>query len=226
MRVVDLCRVGIAIWALSWLGVIAAYAASAWGGHLPECIPHLTGCTNVSTSGRYGAGFFIFKATVIPVAVLLALYWVLSERWLRACGDSPLRWSRAMLWVGMIGAAALVLYATFLGADAEYQPHYRTMRRYGTVVYFGFTYLAQLMLVYRARALFGPIPLVRAKLILCVAMLAEGLVLEACTYFIDNDAWLENITEWHVASALTFFPFLTYLLWRRTGFGIAFRAQT
>lgn len=227
MRNVDLRHVGIAIWVLSWLGVIGAYAASAWGGHLPDCVPHLTGCTNVSTSGRYGAGFFIFKATIIPTAVLLALYWLLAERWLRVCGDSPTRWGRAMLWIGVVGAAALVLYATFLGAkdDPEFGGYYRAMRRYGTVVYFGFTYLAELMLVYRARALFGPIRLVQAKLILCVAMLAEGLVLEACTYFIENDAWLENITEWHVASGLTFFPFLTWLLWRKTGFVVAFQAR-
>ena len=217
---VDLRHVAIVVWALSWGGVAAAYVASAGGGHLPDCIPPLTGCASVSASGRYGAGFFIFKATVIPVAVLLVVYWTLCERWLSACGDAPAKWRRAMLAIGGIGATALVLYATFLGSEGEFE---RTMRRYGTVAYFGFTYLAQLLLVYRVRAIIGATPLVRAKVVLCLAMLIEGLALEALTYFIPDDAWLENITEWHVASALTFYPVLTWLLWRRAGFTVDFR---
>ena len=185
-------------------------------------MPHLAGCTSVSASGRYGAGFFVFKATIIPAAVLFMLYWCLAERWLCALGDQPMRWRRTMLAVGAIGAIALVLYATYLGSQGDFE---RAMRRYGTVVFFGFTYLAQLLLLYRSRAVLGMTPLVRVKLILCVAMLVEGLALEAFTYFIPDDAWLENLTEWHVASALTFYPALTWLLWRQSGFAVDFRAR-
>ena len=215
----DVRLVALVILPLSWAGVIGAYAASAAGGYLPDCVPHLTGCTSVSASGRYGAGFFIFKATIIPVAVLLMLYWILCERWLAALDDGQARWRYGMIAIGTIGAAALVLYATYLGSEGDFE---RAMRRYGTVVYFGFTYLAQLLLLYRARAVLGMTPLVRVKLILCIAMLVEGLALEAFTYFIPDDAWLENLTEWHVASALTFYPALTWLLWRRTGFTVRF----
>lgn len=218
----DLRHVALIIWPLSWAGVIGAYVASAAGGYLPDCVPHLTGCTSVSASGRYGAGFFIFKATIIPVAVLLMLYWFLCERWLLALGDAPGKWRNGMLAIGVVGAVALILYATFLGSEGDFE---RAMRRYGTVVYFGFTYLAQLLLLYRARAVLGMTPLVRIKLILCLAMLIEGLALEAFTYFIPDDAWLENLTEWHVASALTFYPTLTWLLWRQAGFTIDFRAH-
>ena len=128
-----------------------------------------------------------------------------------------------MLAIGVVGAVALILYATFLGSEGDFE---RAMRRYGTVVYFGFTYLAQLLLLYRARAVLGMTPLVRIKLILCLAMLIEGLALEAFTYFIPDDAWLENLTEWHVASALTLYPTLTWLLWRQAGFRIDFRVHT
>ena len=216
----DLRHVAIVVWALSWGGVGVAYFASAAGGHLPDCLPHLSGCASVSASGRYGAGFFIFKATVIPTAVFLLLYWVLCERWLFAADDTPPVWRRTMLAVGATGAIALVLYATFLGSEGDFE---RTMRRYGTVAYFGFTYLAQLLLVYRAQATFGATPLVRAKVVLCIAVLIEGLALEALTVFIPDDAWLENLTEWHVASALTAYPLLTWLMWRRAGFTASFR---
>ncbi len=220
---VDLRHAAVVVWLLSWFGMLAAYSASAWGGHVPDCIPHLAGCASISASGRHGAGFFIFKAAMIPAAAFYAVYWLLCDHWLRTCADAPARWRRVMLAVGLVGAAAFVLYATFLGSDGD---SYRAMRRYGTVVFFGFTYLAQLLLLYRARALFGDTPLVRAKVILCLAMLAEGLVLGALTYFVANDAWLENLTEWHVASALAFYPFLTWLMWRKTSFAVEFKSPS
>ena len=157
---------------------------------------------------------------MIPAAVFLLLYWVLCERWLAADDNGPPVWRRAMLAIGGTGAIALVLYATFLGSEGDFE---RTMRRYGTVAYFGLTYLAQLLLVYRAQATLGTTPLVRAKVVLCIAMLIEGLALEALTYFIPDDAWLENLTEWHVASALTAYPLLTWLMWRQAGFTVSFR---
>lgn len=211
----DLRHVALIVWILCWVGMTAAYTASVVGGHLEPCVPHWSGCASISASGRYGAAYFIFKAVMIPAGTFFALYWWLCERWLRAAGDTPDFWRRTMLAVGVVGSAAFVLYATFLGSDAD--PLYRTLRRYGTIVFFGFTYIAQLLLVYRARALFGDTLLVRIKVIVCVFMLVEGLALEAFTYAIPDDAWLESLTEWHVAWALSFYPFLTWLLWRKSG---------
>ena len=214
-------HIAIGAWVLSWLGMLAAYVASALAGHVPDCVPHLSGCASISASGRHGAGFFIFKATMIPAAVLFAIYWALCDHWLRVCGDRPSGWRRAMLVIGCIGAAGFVLYATFLGSDGDV---YRLMRRYGTVIFFGFTFLAQLLLLHRARAVHGATPLVKVKTALCLAMLLEGLLLEALTLFVTDHKWLANVTEWHVASALAFYPFLTWLMWRRTGFAVVFKA--
>ena len=218
----DLRHLALVIWPLAWLGVLAAYAASALGGHLEACVPHLTGCASVSASGRHGAGFFVFKAAMMPVAVLFAGYWALAERWLRAAGDRAAKWRATMLACGLGGAAALVLYTTFLGSEGAI---YRALRQYGTVLFFGLTFLAELLLVYRAKAIGGPPRLLAAKTALCVFMLIEGLALEALSLFVLGDAWLENVAEWHVASALTFYPALTWLLWRRTGFRIRYRVD-
>ena len=215
----DLRYIAVFVWIFSWLGMFLAYGASAAGGHLEVCVPHVSGCASISASGRYGAGYFIFKALMIPAGVFFAVYWMLCERWLHACGDTRLGWRRALLVAGIVGAASFVLYATFLGHEGDL---YRALRRYGTIVFFGFTYVAQLILVYRAQALFGKITLVNAKVVLCVFMLAEGLALEAFTYFIENDAWLESMTEWHAATALSFYPVVTWLLWRKSGFVVDF----
>ena len=252
MSPMDLRHVAIAVWAFSWLGMAAAYAASAAGGHLEVCLPHWSGCASISASGRYGAGYFIFKATMIPAGVFFAIYWMLCERWLRALGDTPAAWRRALLAAGLVGSAAFVLYATFLGSEGD--PLYRALRRYGTVVFFGFTFVAQLLLVYRVRAVLGDSAggagadsgvgadtgvsadsgvgadidvgaLIGAKVVLCVFMLGAGLALEAFTYFVPDDAWLENLTEWHVAWALSCYPLLTWLMWRKSGFAVDFHRR-
>ena len=37
---------------------------------------------------------------------------------------------------------------------------------------------------------------------------------------------LNNVSEWNVSIVLTFFPFLTWLLWRQTGFHTRVHVQT
>ena len=215
----DLRHVAVVVWLLSWLGVVAAYVASALGDHVPICIPHLAGCTSVSAAGRHGGGFFLFKAAMLPVAAFWIVYWVLCGHWLRSCGEASGRWRRATVAAGLIGAIFLVLYTTFLGSEGEF---YRAMRRYGTVVFFGCTYLAQLLLAYRLQGALGETRLVRVKVYLCLGVLIEGLMLGTLTNFVEDDDWIENLTEWHVASAITFYPFLTWLMWRRAGWTIRF----
>ena len=67
--------------------------------------------------------------------------------------------------------------------------------------------------------------LIGAKVVLCVFMLGAGLALEAFTYFVPDDAWLENLTEWHVAWALSCYPLLTWLMWRKSGFAVDFHRR-
>ena len=222
-RVVDLRRIAVVVWVLSWVGLFASYIVSAQHDHIPSCIPHLAGCTSVSSSGRHGAGFFIFKATMLPAAAFLMVYWVLCGHWLRCCGETSARWRGTVVCVGLVGAAFLVLYTTFLGSVGDI---YRTLRRYGTVMFFGMTYLAQLLLAYRAQAALGDTPLVRAKVWLCLGVLIEGLVLVVLTNLIEDDDWLENLTEWHVSTAISFYPFLTWLMWRNTGLTVEFSLRS
>ena len=211
--------VPVLVWLLSWSGVIAAYVLSASAGHIPECFPHLSGCTTVSASGRHGAGYFVFKATILPAAALLAGYWFLCGEWLRAVGDPRTAWRRCIVAAGVSGAVALVVYATFLGSDGD---TYRALRRYGTVVFFGLTYLAEAMLAQRMQTLMPRSVVSRITTAFLVAMLLEGLVLGTFVNLAGAPVTLRNIAEWHVASALLFYPVLTWLSWRQTGFTVAF----
>ena len=95
-------------------------------------------------------------------------------------------------------------------------------RRIGTILFFSFTYLAQLLLVaqlYRLRELLpaaGSLP--RFMLATCAVLLLLGLVtvtweaLDEATYTL-----VENAFEWLLSLLLQFNILLGYLLWWRTG---------
>ncbi len=110
---------------------------------LPGCFPYIDGCYSVSRGVRDGPGLWVFKASALPAALLMALTWRnLPE-------DLAGRWARRL---GLIGAAALVLYALGLGTDGEF---YKWMRRYGVVFFFGLTGVAPLVVatsLWRGRA--------------------------------------------------------------------------
>ena len=217
----DVRNVAIAAWVLAWIGPLASYLLSAQGGYVDWCIPHLTGCDSISASGRHGWGFFVFKATMLPVAGFTFIYWVLCLRWLELVAE-PNRIDQVIFGLGMIGTAFLVLYVTFLGSDGD---TYRMLRRYGTVVYFGFTYLAQLLFARRIMQTDIESPIVAWKYGLAMFMLVTGLVFATAANFFEDDDFLQNISEWNCASALTAFPLLTWLLWRHTGFSVKYELR-
>jgi hypothetical protein len=214
----DLRNVAIAAWVLAWTGSIAAYVLSAMGGYVEWCIPHLQGCDSISASGRHGWGFFVFKATMLPLAGLLLVYWILCVKWLNLITE-PARLDRAILALGFIGAASLALYVTFLGSEGD---AYRAARRYGTVIYFGFTYLAQVLFAKRIVDSHVETYALTWKYWVAGFMLVTGLVFATAANFFEDDDFLQNISEWNCATALTAFPFLTWLLWRDTGFHVRY----
>lgn len=204
------------------------YAVATSAGLVPQCVPYLEGCTSISAAGRYGWSYFLFKAGVIPAAVLLALFWWLCREWLVTLGEPPgSRAAWVMAWVGTVAAAFLVLYAVFLGSKGE---PYSLLRRYGVSVYFSFSYLAQLMLLSRLRRLVGrgacavPAWILRAKTGLAIVLLALGLGSIPVSNFVADKDPVENAIEWNFALLLVSHYLLTWRAWRATGFRLGFRS--
>ncbi|XOV83598.1 MAG: hypothetical protein ACFHXK_00455 [bacterium] len=215
----DLRNIAVFTWILYWSGPLAAYLLSASAGYVDWCVPHLTGCDSISASGRHGWGFFVFKATMLPAAGLTLIYWILCYRWLNLI-ITPARVDQVILSLGLTGALFLILYVTFLGSDGD---TYRNLRRYGTVVFFGFTFLAQLLFSKRIIDADVNSPMVRWKYRMAIFMFWGGLAFAVLANFFEDDDFLQNISEWNFASALTAFPLLTWFLWRHTGFRVEFR---
>ena len=198
---------GLPLWPLPLLAALlplvaglAAWALSTQLQLIPACNPFVDGCVSVSRAARHGLPNGVFQALMVPAATLQGLVWVLAARWLHdALG--PAAGARWLAVLGVTAAVALVVYATFLGTDGA---AYRWLRRYGTVVYFGFTCLCLLLAgrgLGRLAAL-GSLPMApllqRALTALAVALVALGLV-NAVVAAAVGGAWkdrVENVTEW------------------------------
>ncbi|MCL4720920.1 MAG: hypothetical protein KJ041_02990 [Gammaproteobacteria bacterium] len=212
------------------LTVHLCYGISAFGGLIPLCIPYVEGCTSVSSSGRYGAAYFLFKAGMLPSAVLIGAFWWLCRHWLLALGDRDCMPVRSMVTIGIVAAVFLVLYSVFLGSRGEF---YNLMRRFGVTVYFGGSYLAQLLLISRLVKLREggnrlPAGLLKALMALALALLATGLASIPVMHLMPVD-WrpdkhrFQNIVEWNFCALLIANHALLAWGWRHSQFRAGFR---
>jgi hypothetical protein len=188
---------------------LAAFAIASTSGLVPACNPFVDGCVSISRAARHELPNHLFRALVLPAAVLQALAWCASARALRTLGDDVLRQRARMLVVlGLAAGIALVLYGSFLGTEGA---AYRWLRRYGTVVYFGATCLAMLVTARALQTLHATrrieLPHTHERVLL--ALLTAVVLLGLGNVFVGlgGDAALkdriENATEWWGALGLT-----------------------
>lgn len=189
--------------------VHAALLISLAAGDVPSCNPYLDGCISISRAARHGLANVVFKAVMIPYAVVLAAYWLSATRWLRRLDPRPGATARVMPTLGAISATFLVLYAVFLGTDGEI---YELLRRYGVTVYFAFSYLAQLLLARRLHRIALPFPrwIVQLKLASCALVLTLGLANVVGSVVLEDNDRFENLIEWHAAALMMGFYLLTW----------------
>ncbi len=223
------------LWPLPLIGgllpAIAAVAA-LWLAFaldlVPPCNPFLDGCVSISRAARHDLPNHVFRALVLPAAVLQALTWMLCAAWLKGLQADARGWLRVLPWLGVLAGAFLVLYGTFLGTEGL---AYRWMRRYGVILYFGFTYLSMLIAsgalwrLARAGAIVLPARLDRWLVVLCVITLAIGLIQVFAPPLLGSEDLknrLENILEWYAALAFTLFFLALAWLWRHTRFNVRF----
>jgi hypothetical protein len=222
---------GLPLWPLALLaGLLPCVAALvAWWlstrlGLIPACNVFVDGCVSVSRAARHDLPNHLFRALMLPSAALQALVWVLAAHWLRQLGVTwrPRAWLAPL---GVVAGIALVLYGTFLGTEGEI---YRWLRRYGTVVYFGFTCLCLLIAgggvqrAVRAGRLSLPAWQEHAMVALAVLLVTLGLVnaMVAAVFGEPLKLQVENVTEWwgSLIFVLGFLAIAAY--WWRSGLRI------
>lgn len=227
----DISRPASELWPLPLIGgLMPAVAAvlALWLSFtldlIPPCNPFLDGCVSISRAARHDLPNHIFRALVLPAAVLQALTWLLCAGWLKGLGAEARGTLRVLPWLGILAGIFLVLYGTFLGTEGQ---AYRWMRRYGVILYFGFTYLSMLIAsgalwrLARAGAVALPLRLDRWLVALCAITLAIGLIQVFAPPLLGSEDLknrLENILEWYAALAFTLFFLALAWLWRSARF--------
>jgi hypothetical protein len=209
--------------ALPLLGTLVALELSRRGGLIPVCNPFFDGCVSISRAARYELPNILFRALLLPAAVLQAISWVLCPAWLRSLGAAPDRLQRALPAVGVAAAVFLVLYGTFLGTEGE---GYRWMRRYGVVFYFGLTCIGMLVVAGAMQRLVRTRRRERwitgAMFALCAALPLLGLVHVLVPLALpgpDVRNALQNVTEWWAGLIFTLFFVVLAWAWRVTSYG-------
>lgn len=216
---------GHPIWPLPFIaGMLMVVASvSAWWisvahEYIPYCNPFLDGCVSISRAARHGLGNHVFRALMLPSATIQGATWLLCAAWLARSGATgrSLRW---LPWLGMVAAIFLVVYGTFLGTEGGM---YRWLRRYGTVVYFGFTYVCILIATGHVRRLVSSgllaVParmdtmlliLVGLTMLVAIAHIFVAPMLEE--HLKDR---VENAVEWAIGLSFTLFFIALAWLWR------------
>jgi hypothetical protein len=183
------------------------YLVSASEGYIPWCVPYWDSCTSISATGRSGTAFFIFKITMIPAAILLMWYWKLAVRKLDRFGDT----GSTILIVGVIGAIFLIVYTIALGAVGDM---FRLQRRVGIIIFFTFTYLAQLLFTHRVEKLALSDPTRPIQLTLCGTVLVIGLLTLILDVTLENYDDYENAFEWIIALLLQCYFIVSHWSWK------------
>lgn len=212
------------------LAIAAAFWISIADGFVPSCNPFIDGCVSISRAARHGLANHVFRALLLPAAALQGLTWLLCVVWLKRLGATgrSLAW---VPWLGVLAAVFIVLYGTFLGTEGL---AYRWMRRYGIIVYFGFTYLCMLITAAHIRNLVRSHGLrLPARLdVVLVALLAATLLMGLANVFVapvfgdpDLKNRAENVLEWHAGLAFTLFFCALAWLWRHTSFNASLKVS-
>jgi hypothetical protein len=219
---------GVALWPLALAAgllpaaaALIAFALALHQGLAPACNPFVEGCVSISRAARHGLPNHVFRALVLPAAVLQALAWLVQAHALSLTSRTAMRGSAmALAALGVAAGIALVLYGSFLGTEG---PVYRWLRRYGTVVYFGGTCLAMLLLgralqrLHALGSLHFPRGHERALLVLFGAIVLLGLGNALAGLWADAALQdrIENATEWWGSLGLTLALVVIADLWRR-----------
>jgi hypothetical protein len=191
---------------------------------IPACNPFWEGCVSISRAARYDLPNHIFRALVLPGAVLQALTWALCRPWLNGLGATSDAWLKALPLLGMIAGIFLVLYGTFLGTEGE---AYRWMRRYGVIFYFGLTCICMvitaghLFRLSRGGWLHLRLQFERVLIGSCFLLLGLGLASAFSPLYVPDPHLQDrvgNALEWNGATIFVLFFLALGWLWRATRF--------
>lgn len=207
------------------VGIHASYLLAALFGHVAWCFPYLDGCTSISATGRASPESHVFRATILPTAVFMMVYWRLSYEWLRRLGIGMAACNRVMLALGLASACGLIVYVAVLGSVGA---EFGIVRRLGVTVFYSGTFIAQFLMTWQIAAAIKTAPGAisrrtwRGLAAICVAAAVIGLTTLALGAFYDRYDELDDGFEWVLTLLMQLHILITYFAWRQSGFSARF----
>ena len=199
------------------VGINLAYWIGVDNATLPSCNPYIDGCTSISSTGRYPPGDRLFRAVMLPQAVILALTWHFAVLWIKSWRPES-RATTTALAAGLLGSLALIIYVSYLASN---DPFYEIMRRYGIYLYFVGTVIAQIAVTVAMKS--SRLRQVMAGLLVMPFVLGIYNFIQKA--FIEELNSMENRIEWVVSLLMQLWFVGLFVAWRRTRFEVEVRTR-
>jgi hypothetical protein len=210
------------LWAavVPFVTVNVCYVVAIGLDHLPACIPYLTGCTSVSSTGRVAPESMIFRAGMLPSALIVALFWHRCVTFLRLGGQSGSRLVTLQV-LGVIAALSLVIYAVTLGFEDN---AYRQLRRAGIIGFALSTFTAEVSLIifYRPMRIATTEKLWRWLIVLCVALPLLSITAEVAKFVGAPRHGANNTVAWNAFLVASAYYAVVARIWWQHGFSSQF----
>lgn len=205
------------IFILSFLGV----AISLWLSRSFELVEHcrvfIDGCVSISASGRQEPAVFVFRATIIPVGMLLMLVWWLNVQWLKLLGVTHRLTIISLHVLGTASPVLLICYIALIGSAGEID---HTIRQTVITTYFPATLVAKIIVaatLLKLRPSTIPRWLPWTMLVIAALVLGMAVASVVFTAVLDDASVAHNRMQWHGTTAFAAWYVLLALAWRWDG---------
>lgn len=201
----------------------AVYLLSAYEGSVPWCIPYIDGCTTISRAARSGNSIYIFRAVMIAQGLLLIWFWIYARNWLNLLAGHKTNITRIIFWLGVTGAIFLIVYVDYLGSTGEVN---RFMRRYGIMIFYTLTPLAQLLMLKQHYVFLSSAPEItlnfktikrvtlRYQLSVLLLMLTIAIISTVLDITQNKSYESENIVEWNFSLLMNLYFAGMFFIWK------------
>jgi hypothetical protein len=155
---------------------------------------------------------------MITYGVLLIVFWIYAQQWLNLLYGHTTKIARIILWLGIVGAIFLIIYIDFLGTTGEVN---RFMRRYGIMIFFTFTPLAQILMLEQHYNILPSRPedaikpgVLKFQLIVLLLMLIIAIISTTLEATQNKTYESENIVEWNFSLLMNMYFLGIIFIWK------------
>lgn len=214
---------GFPFWAalIPLLTINVCYLVGVALEHLPACIPYISGCTSVSSTGRIAPESLISKAGLLSSAVVLAFLWHRCATFLQLGGQRPSRLILLRVF-GYLAVLFLALYSVTLGLKED---EYRLLRRIGIDGFALSSLLAQILFIglYRPMRIDATQKLTRWLVAICIALPLLGVAAEVAKWAGVPRRAANNTVAWNAFVVISAYYVVVGRIWWHHGFASEFR---